>query len=281
MHLERFYFKKIVETALVEDLGPGDLTSQNIFPSSHISKAMLIVKERTVLCGLPVAREVFAQLSPEIEFMPLRKDGDEVAPGTVVAEITGPTAFLLSGERTALNFLQRLSAVASLTHEFVTRVQSYSVQVVDTRKTTPGLRVLEKYAVRVGGGTNHRLGLFDAVMIKDNHIKAAGSISEAIKRVKGSIPFLTPVEVEVTSIEEALEAVHAGAEVVMLDNMAVSEMAKTVQAVNGRAIVEASGRVNLDNLEEIAALGVDIISVGALTHSAGSKDISMKIISES
>jgi len=275
--VETYAFRQTVEIALREDLGSGDLTSANIFPPGHRSRAEFLGKEEAVLCGLPVAAEVFAQLSPEIAFTAFCRDGQRISPGTVVAEVCGPTHLLLSGERTALNFLQRLSGIATLTASYAAEVAGFAVKIVDTRKTTPGLRVLEKYAVRCGGGSNHRLGLFDAVMIKDNHIKAAGGILQAVAQVRRGVPFLTPVEVETTDIRQVEEALAAGADVVMLDNMQLSEMAEAVSYINGRALVEASGGITLSRLREIAATGVDVISVGALTHSAAAVDISMKV----
>jgi len=277
MHIDPFYFKEVVKQALEEDLGSGDLTSSNIFPPTHYSKAAFLVKKECVLCGLPVAQEVFRQLSSEISFISHKKDGDRILPQTIVAEVTGPTCLLLSGERVALNFLQRLSGIATTTSIYVTEAKEFSAKIVDTRKTTPGLRILEKYAVRAGGGTNHRLGLFDAVMIKDNHVKAAGGIKAAVELVKKNIPFLTPVEVEASTVEEALEALAAGVDVIMLDNMATENMAQAVQLIQGKALIEASGGITISRIREIAATGVDVISVGALTHSVSAVDISMKI----
>ncbi|MEL7568314.1 MAG: carboxylating nicotinate-nucleotide diphosphorylase [Dehalobacterium sp.] len=277
MYLEPFYFKKVVEQALAEDLGSGDLTSSSIFLPSHYAKAVILVKQECILCGLPVAQEVFRQLSSEISFISHRQDGERIFPQTVVAEVTGPTHLLLSGERVALNFLQRLSGIATMTSVYVREVKDFSTKIVDTRKTIPGLRILEKYAVRAGGGTNHRLGLFDAAMIKDNHVKAAGGIRAAVKLVKKNIPFLTPVEVEAATVEDALEALAAGADVIMLDNMTTENMARAVQFIQGKALVEASGGITISRIREIAAAGVDVISVGALTHSVSAVDISMKI----
>ncbi len=277
MYLNPFYFREVVHSALTEDLGSGDLTSVSIFPLNHRSRASFIVKKECILCGLSVVKEVFHQLSPDIEFIQYKLDSERIAPQTIVAEVVGPTFLLLSGERVALNFLQRLSGIATLTSAYVSKVKGLPVKIVDTRKTTPGLRVLEKYAVRIGGGTNHRLGLFDAVMIKDNHIKAAGGIKEAVSLVKRNIPFLTPIEVEVNSVNDSLEALEAGADVIMLDNMSTDEMAKAVQSIGGRAIVEASGGITMERVQEVAATGVNVISVGAITHSALSIDISMKI----
>lgn len=277
MYIESFYFKEVVKRALAEDLGSGDLTSANIFPPDHQSKAAFLVKEECVLCGLPAVQEIFNQLSPEISFVSYKKDGDRIPAQTVVAEVSGPTHLLLSGERTALNFLQRLSGIATLTSLYVAEVKEFSTKIVDTRKTTPGLRVLEKYAVRTGGGTNHRLGLFDAVMIKDNHVKAAGGIRQAVDLVRKGVPFLTPVEVEAATVEEALEAVAAGADVIMLDNMTIENMSRAVKLIEGKALVEASGGITMERIREIAATGVDVISVGALTHSVSAVDISMKI----
>lgn len=277
MYIESFYLKEIVKQALEEDLGPGDLTSASIFPPTHYSKAVFLVKKEGILCGLPVAQEVFRQLSSEISFISHKQDGERIFPQTIVAEVTGPTHLLLSGERVALNFLQRLSGIATMTAVYVAEVKEFSAKIVDTRKTTPGLRILEKYAVRAGGGANHRLGLFDAVMIKDNHVKAAGGIRAAVELVRKNIPFLTPVEVEAATVEQALEALAAGADVIMLDNMTTENMAQAVQLIQGKALVEASGGITISRIREIAAAGVDVISVGALTHSVSAVDISMKI----
>lgn len=277
MYLEPFYFQEVVKQALKEDLGLGDLTSPNIFPPNHHSKAFLLVKEECILCGIPVAQEVFRQLSPEINFIVHRQDDEKILPQTIIAEISGPTHFLLSGERVALNFLQRMSGISTMTSLYVAEISDFSTRIVDTRKTTPGLRVLEKYAVRVGGGTNHRIGLFDAVMIKDNHVQAAGGIKKAVDLVKKNIPFLTPVEVEVSTCAEAIEALEAGADVIMLDNMTTENMTQAVKLIEGRTLVEASGGITISRLREIAATGVDVISVGALTHSVLAIDISMKI----
>lgn len=274
--LNSFLIRDVVQLALAEDLGTGDVTSWSIFPPEHLSRASFVVKEPAILCGMPIVEEVFAQLG-SIQYTALHKDGDKLTPFSAVAEVTGPTRVLLSGERVALNFMQRMSGIATLTARYVAEIAGTKVRIVDTRKTTPGLRILEKYAVRTGGGTNHRIGLYDAVMIKDNHVAAAGGIRAAIALVKKGATFLMPIEVEVTSAAEALEAVEAGADVVMLDNMTLEDMTEAVKMVNGRALIEASGGVTLDRVKAIAATGVDVISVGALTHSAPAIDIHMKI----
>jgi nicotinate-nucleotide pyrophosphorylase (carboxylating) len=224
--------------------------------------------------------EIFSFLDPSVRVTRLSRDGESVSNGTVVAEAQGPLRTLLMGERTALNFLQRLSGTATLTRRYVESVAGFPCKIIDTRKTTPGLRALEKYAVRVGGGTNHRFGLYDAALIKDNHIAAAGSIRKAVELVRDHSPFMAKIEVECATLQQVDEALTAGVDVVMLDNMTSEEMARAVQLINKRAKVEASGGVNLENVKQIAATGVDFISIGALTHSAAASDFNMKIVPE-
>jgi nicotinate-nucleotide pyrophosphorylase (carboxylating) len=235
------------------------------------------VQQRLVLAGLDIVQRVFEKLDPEVQVHKNCTDGEAVASGDVVMEVEGSAAALLGGERIALNFIQRLSGIATLTESFVARVRSYPVKICDTRKTTPGWRALEKYAVKMGGGTNHRIGLFDAVLIKDNHIKAAGSIKEAVRRVKAKLPAGFPIEVETRTLAEVREALASGANTIMLDNMSTAMMQEAVHLIDKRSIIEASGNVRLETVEAIAATGVDFISVGALTHSAPAVDISMKI----
>jgi nicotinate-nucleotide pyrophosphorylase (carboxylating) len=220
---------------------------------------------------------IFYFIDPKVEVRLLTKDGAEVKEGTVVAEAVGPVRALLLAERTALNFLQRLSGTATLTRKYVEAVKDYPCKVLDTRKTTPGLRTLEKYAVRMGGGMNHRIGLYDAALVKDNHIEATGSIAEAVKAVRRHAPFMAKIEVEASHLKQVQEAVEAGADVVMLDNMTLAQMAEAVKLINKRADVEASGGITLENIRQVAATGVDFISSGALTHSAPVVDFNMKI----
>ncbi|NLC67733.1 MAG: carboxylating nicotinate-nucleotide diphosphorylase [Clostridiaceae bacterium] len=275
---------KIIKNALEEDMPYGDITTDLIIGSVHGSKnpvnnarAEFIVKEDGVIAGLDVAARVFELLDGEVLFTRLAKDGSYVQKGTVIAEITGHTATLLKGERTALNILQRMSGIATKTREFCKRVEGTGVQVADTRKTTPGMRMLEKYAVRMGGGSNHRYSLSDGVLIKDNHIKAAGSIKEAVKRVRKSIPHTIKIEVETETLEQVKEALEAGADIIMLDNMDIETMKKAVDITGGKAVIEASGNMSLEKVYDVALTGVNIISVGSLTHSVKALDISMKI----
>jgi nicotinate-nucleotide pyrophosphorylase (carboxylating) len=266
---------RIIRNALDEDIHTGDITTQSLqLPRRRIS-GFLKAKEEMVVCGLQVAECVFRTLDSELVFSSEFSDGDRVANGAILATFTGDAALLLQGERVALNLLQRMSGVATLTSRYVSAVHGTKARIVDTRKTTPGLRVLEKYAVRVGGGINHRTGLYDGVLIKENHITAAGGILEAVKRSRSYIPHTLKIEIETETLDDVSEALAAGADIIMLDNMDVSTMQEAVRIIAGQATVEASGGVNLATVRAIAETGVDIISVGALTHSAPSMDISM------
>jgi nicotinate-nucleotide pyrophosphorylase (carboxylating) len=267
----------LINLALREDIGDGDITTSSIIQGPVSAAARLIAQQRLVLAGLDIVQRVFEKLDPEVQVSKHRNDGEAVGQGDMVMEVEGNAAALLAGERISLNFIQRLSGVATLTESFVARVRSYPVKICDTRKTTPGWRALEKYAVKMGGGTNHRIGLFDAVLIKDNHIKAAGSIEEAVRRVKVKLPAGFPIEVETRTLAEVREALSSGANTIMLDNMSIPMMREAVALIDKRALIEASGNARLETVEEIAATGVDFISVGALTHSAPASDISMKI----
>ncbi|NOY53313.1 MAG: carboxylating nicotinate-nucleotide diphosphorylase [Deltaproteobacteria bacterium] len=269
--------EEIVRRAIAEDLGAGDITTDPIVPPGRSAAAEMIAKEDFVLAGINVAREVFRQIDPALRFEPLFDDGSFITPGSAVAVINGSAAPILRGERVALNFLQHLSGVATVTAAFVRRVEGLAVSILETRKTLPGLRALEKYAVRVGGGTNHRMGLYDAVLIKDNHIAVAGGISAAVESVRKAHPDLAPVEVEVTDLEEVREALDAGADIILLDNMDPGTLRAAVNMVRGRALTEASGNITLENVRAVAETGVDRISVGALTHSVRAVDISLKI----
>lgn len=267
--------------ALNEDLGHGDLTTEFIIPTHHVSEAVILAKEDFILSGLPFAKEVFNITDPAIRFKETLSDGNPVKEGVVIASLKGPTAGLLTGERLALNILQRLSGIATLTSRFAELINDTEARIVDTRKTTPNMRYLEKYAVRTGGGHNHRFGLYDGILIKDNHIMAAGGIKNAVKSVGEKAHHLMKIEVEVKDIEELTEALHTGADIIMLDNMSVELMKKAVRIAHEDSpspLLEASGGVSIDNVREIALTGVDLISVGALTHSAPSVDISMKIV---
>lgn len=263
----------IVKRALREDIGKGDITTNLLIPKGVKTEARIIAKEKGILAGLKVARLVFKTLDKEVRFSSHLRDGDEVYPGEVIAILYGEARALLMGERTALNFLQRLSGIATLTRKFVERCKGTGVKILDTRKTTPGLRSLEKYAVRVGGGKNHRMGLYDMILIKDNHIIMTGGIDKAIKRVRGK----RKVEVEVKNLKEFREALRLKVKRIMLDNMGVREVKKAVEIAKGRMKLEVSGGINLKNVRKFAETGVDYISVGALTHSAKALDISMEI----
>lgn len=266
---------KILENALQEDIHTGDITTLAVMPEKRIMRAVLRTKEPMVLAGTDVALRVFSLVDPSVHGSSSFSDGDHLDTGTVVAEIRGDAASLLQGERVALNLLQRMCGIATLTARFVEAVEGTKARIVDTRKTTPGLRMLEKYAVRAGGGINHRTGLYDGVLIKENHIAAAGGITAAVKRARDYIPHTMKVEVETETLAEVDEALACGADIIMLDNMDLDTMHKAVAMIAGKALVEASGGVNLETVRAIAETGVDIISVGSLTHSARAMDISM------
>ncbi|MFQ5480531.1 MAG: carboxylating nicotinate-nucleotide diphosphorylase [Thermodesulfobacteriota bacterium] len=266
----------LIKAALAEDLGKeGDITTSATVPIRKKGLCRIIAKEDLVLAGLFLAEGVFTYLEKGIKFEALEGDGAGVKKGRTIATVRGPLAPMLTGERVALNLLQRLSGIATMTAAFVQKAPG--VDILDTRKTTPLLRAFERYAVGMGGGVNHRSGLYDAVLIKDNHIKAAGGILKAIKKVHKSYGMACPVEVEVTTMKEAREAVAGGADIIMLDNMDPVKIRKALKIIKGNAVTEVSGGVNLENISEYAATGVDRISVGALTHSAPAVDISMKV----
>jgi nicotinate-nucleotide pyrophosphorylase (carboxylating) len=273
--------EQIVSNALAEDLGSGDVTTEALVPSELEGKASILVKRDGVLAGIDVAKEVFRQVDPSLHFKALVKDGAKVRKGDVVATVEGKVASILKAERTALNFLQHLSGIATETARYVDAVSGTKAIITDTRKTIPGLRLLEKYAVRAGGGRNHRLNLGDGVLIKDNHLAALRSsgvgLGEAVKKARERAPRAMKVEVEVESVKQAREALSAGADIIMLDNMNVKDMRRVVKLVHGRALLEASGGVTLDNVRSVAEAGVDLISVGALTHSAKALDISLEV----
>ncbi len=268
---------KIVQLALEEDLGLGDITSDNIFTQEDRARAVIRAKEDLVLCGMDVARQTFWLVDEELVFKPLKKDGDFVKKGEKVLELEGRTLSILKGERTALNFMQRMSGIATASREYADIAKPYGVMMVDTRKTQPAMRRLDKYAVRCGGARNHRMSLSDSVMIKDNHIAAAGSITAAVRRIKDAVGHTPKIEVEVTNEAEINEALAAGADIIMLDNMTPAQAAEAVRHIAGRAVVEISGGVNKNNLAEYCAAKPDVISSGALTHSVPSKDLSLKI----
>jgi len=269
---------KIIELALEEDLSLGDITSDTIFSPEDRAVAVISAKEDLVLCGLETAREVFRAVDAEISFRPLKKEGDDVKKGERVLELEGRVRSILKAERTALNFMQRMSGIATSSRAYAQIGKKYGVMIVDTRKTQPGLRRLDKYAVRVGGARNHRISLADSVMIKDNHIAAAGSITRAVAKIKAVIGHTPKVEVETTNLDEVKEALQAGADIIMLDNMTPQEILICKKEIAGRALIEVSGGVSKDNLEEYCKTGVDVISMGALTHSVAAKDLSLKIV---
>lgn len=269
-----------IRTWLQEDIGSGDITTLTTIEPGHESKGVIHAKEAGIVAGMPVAELVFETVDPSLTFTALVRDGDEVEKGTVLAEVEGSTHRILTGERLALNLLQRLSGIATRTRSFVDVLKGLPTRLVDTRKTTPGHRMLEKYAVRVGGGANHRFGLYDAVMIKDNHIKGAGGIAQAVSRARAHIPHTMTIEVETESLAQVEEALAAGADIIMLDNMSHDMMAESVRRIKAKAPhvrVEASGNVTLETVRGIAETGVDVISVGRLTYSFHSLDISLDL----
>ncbi len=270
----------LIRLALAEDLGPGDVTTDALVPSDATGSAVIWAKETLVLAGLDVACRVFGLVDPTVKIEPYFEDGDfiDAASKVKVATVEGPLRSLLYGERTALNFLQRLSGIATWVRHHVEQLPKGKTRLVDTRKTTPGWRVLEKNAVRLGGGVNHRFGLFDGILIKDNHITACGSIGAAVQKARVNAHHLLKIEVEVANLDQVQEALDVGAEVIMLDNMGLETMTKALKIIDGRALVEVSGNVTLSRLAELAEIGVDIISMGALTHSAVAVDLSMKIV---
>ena len=272
----------VIINALKEDIGSGDVTTSSLIPDDNVSEAVFISKEDLVIAGLPFAERVFQLVDKSLKLKTLKREGSRVRAGSVAARIRGKTKSLLVAERTALNLLQRVSGIATLTADYVKAVKGLTVKITDTRKTAPGLRFFDKYAVRTGGGNNHRCGLFDGVLIKDNHIAAAGGIGKAVKLARSNVHHLLKVEVEVKNIPELKEALTAGADVIMLDNMSVGKIKKAVSIIQSKdpdVIIEASGNINLENVRRIAETGVDMVSIGALTHSAPAVDISLEITS--
>ncbi|MFC4303139.1 carboxylating nicotinate-nucleotide diphosphorylase [Cohnella boryungensis] len=272
--------KEQLRVWLAEDVGSGDVTTMSTVPQGHQSKGIIHAKQTGILAGIPLARLVFEVVDPALRFDAMATDGSKVEKGTVLAVVEGSTFSILTGERLALNLLQRLSGIATKTNEYVAGAQGTKVRVTDTRKTTPGHRNLEKYAVRIGGGANHRFGLYDAVMIKDNHIKAAGGITAAVQGAQSRIPHTMMIEVEAESLAQAEEAARAGAHIVMLDNMDTAAMTEAVKAIRAQAphvVLEASGGITPERVAEVARCGVDVISVGSLTHSFQALDISLDL----
>lgn len=267
----------IIEAGLKEDVNTGDLTTDLLISADTKTTAIMIAKADGIIAGLPVAEQIFRKLDQNVQFKAEISDGDRVKKGDLICTIHGAYRALLTGERLALNFLQRMSGIATETARYVEAVKEFKTEILDTRKTVPGLRLLDKYAVKAGGGTNHRIGLYDMVMIKDNHISVAGGISNAVKAIRPNIPSTIKIEVETTTMAEVQEALDAGADIIMLDNMDNEAMIAAVKLIDGRAKVEASGNMNLQRVREVAATGVDFISIGALTHSVVALDISQKI----
>ncbi len=266
----------MVSMALVEDIGTGDITTLSTIKDTQVISGKFIAKEEGIICGLEVLSKVFEKVDSSIKVIFSVKDGERVYKDDIIAKIDGPAKGVLIGERVALNFIQHLSGISTSTAQLVEKVKGAKAKITDTRKTTPGLRVLEKYAVRVGGGVNHRFNLSDGVLIKDNHIKSAGNITNAINSAKKNAPHTLKIEVEVESLEQIDEALNAGADIIMLDNMNNEMMKKAVEKIAGRALVEASGNMGEKDLREVADTGVDLISVGALTHTVKAMDISLK-----
>jgi len=276
--MNKLLIEDIIKNGLKEDINYLDVATDLLIDEKSQSRAYLISKENGILSGIEVFKQVFEILSGDIKFAQNFKDGDYLCQGDIILEMFGDTRSILKGERLALNLLQRMSGIATLSREFADLVKDLDTRIVDTRKTTPNLRILEKYAVCVGGCFNHRYNLSDSMMIKDNHIQAIGSIKKAVKLGKRNIPHTMKIEVEVKNIEELNEALEAKVDIIMLDNMSIEEMKKSVKIAKGKTVIEASGGVTIDNVRSIALTGVDIISVGALTHSYKSLDISIKII---
>jgi len=268
----------IIENALREDIDEGDITTNQLFPADRKCRAIIMVKEEGVVAGLPIAGKVFMKLDRNILWSEKKRDGQTVKSKDILAEIEGSARAILTGERTALNFLQRLSGIATLTSKFVKAVEGIPVKILDTRKTAPGLRIMDKYAVSVGGGFNHRFGLYDGVLIKDNHIKLAGGITNAVRLIRQNAKTESKIEVETSTLEEVKEALTVGVDWIMLDNMSIELMKEAVRMINHKALTEASGGVTLKNIRSIAETGVDFISIGSLTHSPSALDVGMYMV---
>lgn len=277
MKLNDFYVDGIIADAIKEDINYIDCATDYLIPDEQFSTGYFVSKADGTVCGADIAMRVFSMLDKDFKFELHKRDGDKVARGDIIAEFSGHTALLLKGERTALNLIQHMSGIATMTEQFVTAVKGTKAQITDTRKTLPNLRALQKYAVTVGGGKNHRFNLSDAAMLKDNHIDAGGGITKAVSTLRGKIGHTVKIEVETRNLDEVREAVAAGADIIMLDNMDCETMKAAVEIIGGRAVTEASGGINMDTIRAVAECGVDIISIGALTHSVTAFDISMRI----
>ncbi len=281
MQLIEVQIKEVIDRALAEDLGWGDVTTEALMSSDQQGIASIVAKEHGILAGIDVVKAVFRRVDLGLNIVVLLEDGAKVDSGSIITKVEGRVSSILKAERVALNFLQRLSGIASETNRYVEAVKGLPVRIIDTRKTTPGLRLLEKYSVRVGGGENHRMNLGDGILIKDNHLAALRSrglnLKEIITRVRQNTSLRLKVEVETRTAQEALEAAEAGADIVMLDNMSLEDMRRAVKSIHGAALIEASGRISLDKVRSVAETGVDFISVGALTHSTRALDVSLKL----
>ena len=273
----QFYIDDIIKTALLEDVNYIDVAADNLLPDNQISTAKFLAKADGILCGIDVALRVF-ELLGDFDMKKCKNDGDSLKKGDIIAEISGPTKLLLKGERTSLNLIQHMSGIATMTNEAVELIKGTNATVADTRKTLPGLRALQKYAVTCGGGKNHRFNLSDAAMLKDNHIDACGSITKAVSTLREKIGHTVKIEVETRNLDEVKEALDTGCEIIMLDNMDCATMKKAVEMTNGKALLEASGNITADTIRAVAETGVDIISIGAITHSVKAFDISLKIV---
>jgi nicotinate-nucleotide pyrophosphorylase (carboxylating) len=278
--LNKIVIEPIVKRALIEDIGSGDITTMSIIPDNLSAKAIIHAKQAGVLAGMPIVKEVYRQIDNSVSVEILRSEGSELAPGETIAEITGKARSILTGERVALNFLQRMSGIATKTRKMADLIKYYDCHLTDTRKTTPGLRILEKYAVSVGGGRNHRFDLSSGVLIKDNHIEVSNGIQNAVAEARRHIGHTLKIEVEVKNMKEIEEALACGVDIIMLDNMSIEEMEKAVEVIGNKAIIEASGNISEDNVKEVAGTGVNYISSGSLTHSFSSLDISIDIAYE-
>lgn len=268
----------LFDLAYAEDIGDGDITTNNLVPPGKNKTAILVAKEEGVIAGLPVAEMVFKKFDPNIEWNEKMPDGSKVVPGDVLVEFKGNYRALLTGERKALNFLQRLSGIATYSNRCMEEIKGHNVEILDTRKTLPGYRHLDKYAVRMGGASNHRFGLYDMVMIKDNHIQIAGGIKNAVEAIRKQVPKSIKIEVETTDLDQVQQALDAEVDIIMLDNMSSKMMSEAVELINKRAKIEASGNMTIKRIRKVAATGVNYISIGALTHSVKALDISQKII---
>lgn len=277
MKLNQFYVDNLIKEAIAEDINYIDVSADYLIPENQRNDSYFVAKADGVLCGLDIAMRVFTLLDDTFTYTVHKNDGDEVKAGDLIVEFNGKTACLLKGERTALNIIQHMSGIATATNKAVKLVEGTNASVTDTRKTLPGLRALQKYAVVCGGGKNHRYNLSDGAMLKDNHIDAGGGITNAVKILRSKLGHMVKIEVETRNFDEAKEAVEAGADIIMLDNMTNAQMKECVEYIDGRAKTEASGNITLDNIAEVAKTGVDIISLGALTHSVKAFDISMKM----